>query len=218
MKTIVLLSGGLDSTVLLTYCLSLHHEVKAIGFDYGQRHRRELESALAVARSLGVEFTVADLSALKPVLAGSSQTSDDIDVPFGHYAEETMKATVVPNRNMLMLAVAGAWAISSEFEQVAYAAHAGDHPIYPDCRPGFVDALSSAMQLAHWHGVNIFAPFINRTKAEIVRLGNQLAAPLDLTWSCYVGGEKHCKRCGTCVERVEAFQLAGVIDPTVYEQ
>lgn len=216
-KTIVVFSGGLDSTVLLATMIGRGDTVRALSVDYGQRHRFELEQAKRIAASLGVEHRVADLRAIAPLLAGSSQTSEELAVPHGHYAEESMKLTVVPNRNMLLLAVAGAWAISTKSDTIAYGAHAGDHAIYPDCRPEFVDSLNHALGLADWHKVQIERPFIRMTKAEICKLGYSIGAPLHLSYSCYEGKVSHCGKCGTCVERREAFELAGVTDPTVYE-
>ena len=133
--TVLIYSGGIDSTTLLYLLLSEGYRVKALGIDYGQRHRKELAAAREICKNLDVEFRVADLSELSVLLAGSALTSQEIGVPEGHYQDETMKLTVVPNRNMLMLSVAIAWAISSKFHSVAYAAHAGDHAIYPDCGP-----------------------------------------------------------------------------------
>jgi 7-cyano-7-deazaguanine synthase len=127
-----------------------------------------------------------------------------------------MKLTVVPNRNMIMIAVAGGWAISRRFDRLAYGAHTGDHTIYPDCRPEFVDSLRNSLSLADWHSVDLFCPFIGMTKAEIVKLGAELGTDFATTWSCYEGGEVHCGRCGTCFERREAFEVAGVPDPTEY--
>lgn len=216
-KTILIYSGGMDSTVLLYNLLAEGDEVAALSIDYGQRHRRELGAGHAITTRLGVEHHLADLSALRPLLAGSSQTSEGVAVPHGHYAAETMKLTVVPNRNMLMLAVAGAWAISRKADRIAYAAHAGDHAIYPDCREEFVQPLAQALENADWHRVRIARPFITMTKAEICGLGHRLGVPFDLTYSCYEGRDAHCGKCGTCVERKEAFQLANVNDPTVYE-
>ena len=216
-KTVLIYSGGMDSTVLLYDLLAEGDEVATLSINYGQRHRRELEAAEAIAGCLGVEHHTADLSALRPLLAGSSQTSAGIAVPHGHYAAETMKLTVVPNRNMLMLAVAGAWAISRKADCVAYAAHAGDHAIYPDCREEFVRPLAQALENADWHRVKIARPFIEMTKAEICALGSRLVVPFGVTYSCYEGRERHCGKCGTCVERKEAFQLANVNDPTDYE-
>jgi len=216
MQTIVIFSGGLDSTVLLYHLLDEGHTVKTLCVDYGQRHRTEIVHAEAIARDVNVPFQVADLRSLSPLLQGSSLTTGTIDVPDGHYAEDTMKATVVPNRNMLMLAVATAWAISTQFDSVAYAAHGGDHAIYPDCRAAFTAAMNTAMGLADWHKVALHRPFVERTKSELVTLGAQLQVPFAKTWSCYKGTAVHCGRCGTCVERREAFHLAGVPDPTAY--
>lgn len=214
---VLVYSGGLDSTVLLYHLRERGDEVRCLGVDYGQRHRRELEAGREICGRLGVEHRIADLTAITPLLGGSALT-DDIDVPEGHYADATMKVTVVPNRNMILLSVAIGWALSSRCEAVAYAAHSGDHPIYPDCRREFIDAMAGAARLCDWQPVRIETPFVDRSKADIVRLGERLGVPFHLTWSCYRGGEVHCGRCGTCVERREAFELAGVADPTVYEE
>jgi 7-cyano-7-deazaguanine synthase len=216
MKTVAVFSGGLDSTVLLDHLLALGDEVLAISVDYGQRHRRELDHARRIASRLGVEWECADLSRISPLLAGSSQTSRGVSVPHGHYADESMKLTVVPNRNMIMLAVAGGWAISRRFDRLAYGAHTGDHTIYPDCRPEFVASMRHSLSLADWHSIDLFCPFLGMTKAEIVALGATLGTDFAATWSCYEGGELHCGRCGTCYERREAFEAAGVPDPTDY--
>ena len=216
MKSVVVHSGGMDSTVLLYKLAAEGDEVKALSIDYGQRHAKEIDCARALSEGLGVEHRVADLRSLTQLLAGSALTSPEIKVPEGHYAEDNMKATVVPNRNMILLSVSAGWAISSRFDRVAYAAHAGDHDIYPDCRREFADALDSAIRLADWHEVSLFRPFVDITKADIVKLGTVLNVPFENTWSCYKGGELHCGRCGTCVERREAFHLAGVSDPTQY--
>ncbi|MBO94939.1 MAG: 7-cyano-7-deazaguanine synthase QueC [Opitutales bacterium] len=216
MKSIIVYSGGMDSTVLLYQLVAAGDEVKALTIHYGQRHEKEINCARALAKGLGVEHRVVDLSSLAELLGGSALTSLEVEVPEGHYAEENMKATVVPNRNMILLAVAAGWAISSQFDRVGYAAHAGDHAVYPDCRPEFADALDAAIQLADWREVRLDRPFLDLTKAEIVKLGVDLGVPFDRTWSCYQGGELHCGRCGTCVERREAFHLAGIPDPTPY--
>jgi 7-cyano-7-deazaguanine synthase len=216
MKAVVLASGGLDSTVLLYYLLDQGHELRALSIDYGQRHRRELQAAGDICRHAGVEHRITDLSAVRPLLAGSALT-DKIDVPEGHYAAESMKATIVPNRNMILLSIAIGWAVSLEYDSVAYAAHAGDHPIYPDCRPEFVEAMERAAGLCDWRQIAIHRPFVAKTKAEIVRIGAECDAPFELTWSCYKGGDAHCGKCGTCVERKEAFEGANVKDPTLYQ-
>lgn len=214
--TIVVLSGGMDSAVLLAQRVAIGEPVKALSINYGQRHRRELEFAAQLAGYYHVEHQVADLRGLQPLLKGSSQSDPDVAVPKGHYAEESMKLTVVPNRNMLLLATAVAWAISSKFRAVAYAAHAGDHAIYPDCREEFVAHLAKAVELADWHVVALERPFVNWTKADIAAEGDRLKVPFDLTYSCYEGRIVHCGECGTCVERRMAFIAAGVSDPTQY--
>lgn len=216
MKSVIILSGGMDSTTLLYWLKAEKRDIYALSFDYGQRHAKELGFGGDICARLGVSHQIVDLSALKRILRGSSQT-DDIPVPEGHYAEESMKLTVVPNRNMVMLAVAAGYGMSLKAGTVSYAAHAGDHAIYPDCRPEFADALDRAIELADWHRIRLERPFIGKTKADIARIGHELGVPFEKTWSCYKGLEKHCGKCGTCTERKEAFQLAGVPDPTEYE-
>ena len=206
----------MDSTVLLYQLLNAGDDVLALSIDYGQRHKKELECARSLCKDLGVEHRIADLTSLTPLLAGSSLTSPEIEVPEGHYAEDNMKATVVPNRNMILLSVATGWAISAGAESVSYAAHSGDHAIYPDCREEFAEGMNHVMGLADWQKVALDRPFVSLTKADIVKLGSELGVPFERTWSCYKGGELHCGRCGTCVERREAFYLAGVDDPTIY--
>lgn len=216
-KIVLIFSGGLDSTTLLYDLLMRGNMVKTLSIDYGQRHGKELESAQRIAHRRGVEWRRVDLSGgLRGLLRGSSQTDPMVAVPEGHYAEESMKKTIVPNRNMMMLSVAVAYAIASDFEVVAYAAHAGDHAIYPDCRPEFTLAMQQAIKLADWKEVGLVTPFIHKTKAQIVAMGNKLCVPFEWTWTCYRGAEIACGRCGTCVERLEAFELAGVHDPLVY--
>ena len=217
MKALVLFSGGLDSTVLAAQLLGDGAETRLLSIDYGQRHAKELQQAEKIADALGLPHRILRLPDLGPLLGGSSLTDDQVELPEGHYAEESMKATVVPNRNMILLALAGGHALSIGFDTIAYAAHAGDHTIYPDCRPEFADAMEKALGLADWQNLNLHRPFVNFSKEELVRKGNELGAPLELTWSCYAGREKHCGKCGTCVERKEAFALAKVEDPTEYE-
>jgi 7-cyano-7-deazaguanine synthase len=216
-KVVAVHSGGLDSTVLLYDLLSKGITVQALGVHYGQRHARELKAAAAICKGAGVRHEIADLRGIRGLLAGSSLTSRDIEVPEGHYAEGNMKATVVPNRNMILIATAAAWAISCGFDAVAYAAHAGDHAIYPDCREEFARALDKAVRLADWRPVRVLRPFVRLSKADIVKRGARLGVPFSKTWSCYKGGARHCGRCGTCVERREAFAAAKVADPTEYE-
>ena len=214
--TVVILSGGLDSTVLLYYMMSIGAKPRVLSFNYGQRHRRELEHATEICATAGVPQEIVDIHEIGKLLR-SSQTSKLIEVPEGHYSHESMKVTVVPNRNMIMLSIAAGFALSTGCDLVAFAAHAGDHTIYPDCRLEFVDSLNQTLALCDWNKVKVMSPFISRTKAEIVQLGHEMGVPLQLTYSCYKGGDKHCGRCGTDVERREAFKLAGVPDPTEYE-
>ncbi|KRS12249.1 7-cyano-7-deazaguanine synthase [Roseovarius atlanticus] len=217
MDTIVICSGGLDS-------VSLAHKVAGEGtlrgllsFDYGQRHVKEVEFAAACAKRLGVPHKIVDISGVGAALSGSALT-DDVEVPDGHYAEETMKITIVPNRNAIMLTIAFGMAAAEKADAVAAAVHGGDHFIYPDCRPGFVEAFQ-AMQDKALEGVaevRLYTPFLTGSKADIVTEGAKWGTPFAETWSCYKGGDVHCGRCGTCVERREAFHLAGVDDPTDY--
>jgi 7-cyano-7-deazaguanine synthase len=218
MKTLVICSGGLDS-VTLAYLVAAQHELSAIvSFDYGQRHQKEVEYARLCAESLGAPYHLIDITSIGEVLTGSSLT-DDIDVPDGHYAEHSMKSTVVPNRNTIMLSIAFGMAVSTCADTVAAAVHSGDHFIYPDCRPEFIDSFAAMQKLAlqDLAEIELFTPFIHRSKADIVRSGANLQVPFADTWSCYKGREVHCGRCGTCVERREAFHLAGVTDPTEYK-
>ena len=216
MRTILVYSGGMDSTVLLYHILDQGNTVKALSVNYGQRHSKEIDYGRKITSSLGIEHKIADLSSIKELLAGSSLTSSEVAVPEGHYEEEQMKATVVPNRNMILLAIATGWAISSKFDTISYAAHSGDHAVYPDCRDEFAQALDVAIQLADWHIVSLNRPFVGLTKADIAKRGIELSVPLEKTWSCYKGLDLHCGLCGTCIERREAFYIAGIDDPTRY--
>ena len=216
MKTVIVYSGGLDSTVLLYHLRASGHELHALSIDYGQRHRCELDRAADLCEELGIPHPTADLSAIQPLLAGNSLTSPEIEVAEGHYTEESMKSTVVPNRNMIFLALATGHALSIKAGQVAYAAHSGDHAIYPDCRNEFAEAMAAAIRIADWNPVELVRPFVDWTKADIVRRGAELGVPFARTWSCYKGGAQHCGRCGTCIERREAFDLAEIEDPTPY--
>ena len=217
MKALVLFSGGLDSTVLATQLKVDGAETRLLSIDYGQRHARELKRAEQIAQALELPQQVLRLPDLGPLLGGSSLTDEKVELPEGHYAEESMKATVVPNRNMILLALAGGHALSIGFDTIAYAAHAGDHTIYPDCRPEFADAMETALGLADWEKLNLHRPFVHLSKTDLVKKGAELDAPLHLTWSCYAGRKIHCGKCGTCVERKEAFALAKIPDPTEYE-
>lgn len=212
-SSVVLLSGGMDSAVLLAH---VEDPRLALSVDYGQRHRRELEAAAALAAYYEVEHLTLDLSGWGTLLTGSSLTDSTVPVPLGHYAAPTMAATVVPNRNAVLLMAAAGIAAARNIDVVATAVHAGDHPVYPDCRPEFIDAAASAALAGTGGAVTIIAPFVHMTKTDVAARGATLDVPLELTWSCYQGGTVHCGRCGTCTERREAFRDAGLADPTEY--
>ncbi len=217
MKTIVICSGGLDSVTLAHKVAAEDELLGLVSFDYGQRHKKEIDFAVKCADRLGTQHQLIDISPLGAMLSGSALT-DDISVPDGHYAEKTMKITVVPNRNAIMLTIAFGIASAQGADAVAAAVHGGDHFIYPDCRPAFIEALQNMQDYALEGQANIklYTPFVTIAKADIVSIGQSLAVPFDMTWSCYKGGTRHCGRCGTCVERIEAFALARVFDPTEY--
>ncbi len=221
-RAVVVISGGLDSTTMAYSLRAEGYALSAISFDYGQRHRKELDFAERVAADLDAEWTLIDLHAagLTSILTGSALTDETVTVPDGHYADESMRITVVPNRNAIMLSIACALAVTRGAGAVAFGAHTGDHFIYPDCRPEFVRAFESMVNVAveGLGTIEILAPFLSMTKADIVRLGAELNVPFERTWSCYKGGALHCGTCGTCFERREAFALAHVADPTAYER
>lgn len=220
---VVLLSGGIDSACVLWNALNHEGRVIAVTFDYGQRHRREIESAQALFRAAKEKFPVVahdhriiDLSVFGSSLKSSALTNHSSALPEGHYADPSMKATVVPSRNLMFYSIASAIAADCELERVYSAPHAGDHPIYPDCRPEFISAMQTVLYLANYLPVEIVTPFLRKTKVDIARHAYHYDVPIALTWSCYAGGEKHCGKCGTCVERIEAFKIAGIDDPTEY--
>ncbi len=236
MKIVCLYSGGLDSTTLLWHLRDQGHEVLPISINYNQRHKVELAVADHASKLFGGTEQV-DLQNLRSIMKGSSQTDDNVPVPAGHYADENMKLTVVPNRNMLLLAVAGAYAISQKADAIAFANHAGDHTIYPDCRQSFVQAMELAFQLCDWHMLTLLAPFTSWSKTKVAAEAGRLGVPIGDTWSCYDPqrvppnqlnnptirpwvvnnlGYQHCGVCGTCTERIEAIQGAGLADPTWY--
>ncbi|HZD42892.1 MAG TPA: 7-cyano-7-deazaguanine synthase QueC, partial [Methanomicrobiales archaeon] len=190
-------------------------EVHAITFDYGQKHKREVECARRTCRTLKVPQKVLDLSLLSE-LAPSALTREEWEVPEGRYDDAVMKQTVVPNRNMVFLSLAGSYAIGIGASHLFYGAHAGDHPIYPDCRPVFVSAMRTALYLADWKELTLSVPYLNLTKSDIVRIGIPLHVNYRNTWTCYRGGDLACGRCGSCVERLEAFRDAGIEDPLAY--
>lgn len=220
MKAVCVVSGGMDSATLAYFYKKLSYDLILVGFDYGQRHKKELNQLKEIGSLLNADVRIIDLTNLTKELHGSSLTSPEVAVPDGHYAKETMKATVVPNRNAIMLSIATGIAVAEKADCVATGIHAGDHFIYPDCRPDFFIPFAEAMIMGNdgfsHPEFTLNAPFINKTKGEIAKLGADLGVPFEKTWSCYKGGDIHCGRCGTCVERVEAFIKASVNDPTEY--
>jgi 7-cyano-7-deazaguanine synthase len=221
MKAVAIVSGGMDSVTLAYYLKQISGaDLHLLSFDYGQRHVKELGFAIDCAETLGASHDIVSMTQLGKLFeASGSVLVSDNEVPEGHYAEETMKATVVPNRNSIMLTIAVGVAVAEGADLVAAGMHAGDHFIYPDCRLEYFRQFSSAMHLANegfWTG-QMYAPFISMTKADIVKVGSQLGVDYSQTWSCYKGAVHHCGKCGTCVERIEAFELADVPDPTIYD-
>ena len=222
MKAVVIASGGVDSSTLLYKTVNDNYETYALTFIYGQKHRREIESAKKICEGLKVHHKVIDLSVLKDVLSGSALTDSAVEIPevpetAEHY--ETLKTTIVPNRNSIFLSIAIGYAVSIKANYIFFGAHHSDRGVYPDCRQEFVEAFEYAERLANdsTHLV-ISAPFVRMNKSEIVKLGAELGVPYKETWSCYKGGRIHCGVCSSCRERKRAFQEAGVVDPTEYER
>lgn len=218
-KAVVVYSGGMDSFTVLQQARVDCEEVFALSFNYGQRHSKELEKAHAVCQLNRIPHEIVDLRSINSLIQGSSLTSD-IEVPEGHYSEENMKATVVPNRNMIMLSLAVGYAVSILADRVYCGAHAGDHAIYPDCRKEFFEKLNMATEIANYQSVSIITPFIDLDKGMILATGHSLgltASDYLMTWTCYNGREKACGKCGACVERLEAFADNGWEDPLQYE-
>lgn len=215
-RVVVLLSGGMDSVVALHWAAREHEVTAAISFAYGAKHNaREIPMAAWHAERLGVPHVSVSLGFIgehfaSDLLAGGGA------IPKGHYEEESMRKTVVPFRNGIMLAAAAGFAESRGARALVIAAHAGDHAIYPDCREGFMAAMAEAIRLGTYAGIGVLRPFISLSKADIARAGHEIGVDFGMTWSCYAGGETHCGECGTCVERREAFLLSGVPDPTRY--
>ena len=217
MNVVVLCSGGMDSVTALHWAHRRHAVAAAVSFHYGAKHNdREIPFAAEHARRLGSAHEVIALDFVDRLFASDLLRSGG-EIPDGHYAAETMRRTVVPFRNAIMLAVATGWAESRGAEGLVIAAHGGDHAIYPDCREEFLRAMGDAMRHGTYAGIALLRPFVDWTKAQIAAEGARLGVDYARTWSCYRGGAVHCGRCGTCVERREAFLLAGLPDPTVYE-
>jgi 7-cyano-7-deazaguanine synthase len=217
MKVVVLCSGGMDSVTALYWAVREHSVQAAVSFDYGSKHNaREIPLAAEHAARLGVRHETIALGFVRELFA-SSLLQGGGEIPEGHYEAEAMKQTVVPFRNGVMLSIACGFAESAGAAGLVIAAHGGDHAIYPDCREEFMRAMGDAMRLGTYAEMGLLRPFIAMDKAAIASLGARLGVDFARTWSCYKGGAVHCGRCGTCVERREAFQRAGLADPTRYE-
>lgn len=215
-KGVIIVSGGMDSITLL-YNRAKEIEL-AVTFDYGSNHnKREIEYAAYHCKQLGIEHIIIPLEFMHQYFKSSLLNGAEA-IPEGHYAAENMKSTVVPFRNGIMLAIACGLAESRNLDCVFIANHAGDHAIYPDCRATFIESMNEAMAYGTYNNVNIVAPYTHLTKGQIAAIGGKLGIDYSKTYSCYKGGEKHCGKCGTCVERKEAFADAGIEDPTDYEQ
>lgn len=217
MKVVVLVSGGMDSVCALADAAEQHEIVSALSFDYGSKHNhREIPMAQWQAEKIGVPHQTISLGFMNDLFESDLLKSGG-EIPEGHYEEENMKQTVVPFRNGIMLSIAAGFAESAGAEGLVIAAHAGDHAIYPDCREAFMKAMGDAIQLGTYEEISLLRPFIEMRKEEIARRGAELGVDFSQTWSCYKGGEIHCGKCGTCVERKEAFALAELPDPTEYQ-
>ena len=216
MKVIVLLSGGMDSVTALYQAAENYEVVGTVSFDYGSKHNhKEIPFAKFHSEKLGVTHQVIELQFIEK-LFNSALLKNENEIPEGHYADKVMKKTVVPFRNGIMLSIVCGYAESIDAQGVVIAAHSGDHAIYPDCRNDFMEAMAAAMKLGTYENIELLSPFVNIDKTEITRIGNRLGVDFSKTWSCYKGQELHCGVCGTCFERKEAFEQAGVDDPTAY--
>jgi len=219
-KIVALVSGGIDSSVLLYYLKKhLKAEVVGVTFLYGQKHSKELESARKICKSLGVRHLTIDLSNLSYVFK-SALTTDSIEIPevcAKVKFHDTLKVTVVPNRNSIFVSIAAAYAWSIGYDTVAYAAHWSDAGVYPDCTVDYVNAMNETLYVATEGRVKLFAPFIDKDKKWLVSLGHHFKVPFKFTWSCYKGGKRHCGICSSCRERQRAFKESKIPDPTEYE-
>lgn len=217
MNTLLICSGGFDSVTLAHRLHNQGQLAVLLCFDYGQRHKKEIDAARLCAQRLDVPFILLDIASIGRQLSGSALT-DDIEVPHGAYNADSMQLTVVPNRNAIMLTIAFGVAAARRLDTVAIAVHGGDHFVYADCRPEFIDAMAVMQQLAlaDQQPVKLLAPYVKTDKTAIARDAACYGVPIAETWSCYEGGALHCGRCGTCLERIEALKLAGVPDPTRY--
>lgn len=214
--TVVIYSGGMDSFTVLHRAIREGLTVHALSFDYGQRHRRELDTARQVCESLGIAHQVVDIRAIHGLIDNSALTNSAIDMPTGNYDANNLSATVVPNRNMILLSLAIAKAVNIGAGRVDYGAHGGDHVLYPDCRPEFVDAMNHVAGIANFEPVLLHAPYLKVRKEDILREGLAMGLDYRQTWTCYEGRELACGQCGSCRERLAAFAANNCVDPLAY--
>ena len=214
-KIIVVYSGGLDSFTLLNEAIRSGKDVSALSFDYGQKHNKELHFVEKFCAQESIDSKIVNVSSIKELFQGSSLT-DEIDIPKGHYEDDSMKSTVVPNRNMILISLALGYAVTKEAEEVWFGAHAGDHAIYPDCRPEFVEKMDAVARIANYSPIAVKAPYVAMSKTEILAIGLNMQLDYGLTWTCYEGKELACGSCGACHERLESFAANNVIDPIKY--
>jgi 7-cyano-7-deazaguanine synthase len=216
-KAVVIYSGGMDSFTILQRAYKDGYDLYPLTFDYGQKHSKEIDYARRVCNELKLPHRIIDITAINQLLQSSSLTSDK-SIPEGHYEADNMKSTVVPNRNMILLSLAIGYAVDIGASKVFYGAHSGDHAIYPDCRPEFVRAMNAVANIANYEPVEIVTPYLQGDKISILRDGLAMGLDYGKTWTCYNGREKACGKCGSCVERLEAFTLNNSVDPLPYEQ
>ena len=210
-SVLVVYSGGLDSYTLLNKAIKKFDYVEAITFNYGQKHNKEIEYAKSNCAKLNINHEIVNLD-LKNILANSALVGD-IEIPEGNYDKEKMKQTIVPNRNMIMISVAASLVIKNNIEYLWYAAHSGDHEIYPDCRPEFIDKMAAVLEICDYHKIKFEAPFQNFSKSEIVKTGLAMGLDYSKAWTCYEGKEKPCGKCSACLERALSFKANNTKDP-----
>jgi len=219
MKIVLSLSGGMDSAALLGTLLGTGHEVFAVSFFYGSKHNQyELEAARKLAEHYGIKRQSMDISGIFAGFKSALLKEDSRPVPEGHYEDRTMVQTVVPGRNMIFSAILAGLAQSFEYDAVALGIHAGDHAIYPDCRPVFKESMDLAIKTASEYSVSLYAPFLGLSKGDIVKVGMEHKVPFELTRTCYKDQALSCGKCGSCTERLEAFAVNGLIDPIQYAE
>jgi 7-cyano-7-deazaguanine synthase len=216
-KVVIIYSGGMDSYTVLHKAMKEGLTPYALTFDYGQRHVKEVQVAKQVCHELSINHKVIDITSINQLIGGSSLTDNTIDVDLGNYQQSNMKNTVVPNRNMILLSLAIGYAVSIGAEQVYYGAHSGDHEIYPDCRPIFIEKMNEVAAVANYNVTQIHSPYLTTNKIGILKDGIDMGLDYSKTWTCYNGREKACGQCGSCIERLEAFKQNGITDPIPYE-